>query len=303
MSTRPRGIYPILYAFFDESGALDRAAFRRQIEACIAAGAHGIAVLGLITEVSALTPAERDSIVGWAAADIAGRVPLMATIAGGDIEEAAALALSAERAGADYLILQPPLGSTATSELVDFYAEIMRQVSVPVGIQNAPEYLGVGLDVDDLIALRRRCDNFTIMKGEGPVVTVKRYIDALGSDVAIFNGRAGMELPDMILAGGAGMIPAPDCADIQVAIFDAVEAGDLERAAALYQRILPYVLFIMQAIDFHILYGKQVFARRAGITNAATSRLAKGPRQPFFEAAAARWSAVFGAYGSPTTSP
>ena len=29
---RPRGIYPILYAFFDREGRLDRAAMRRQVE-------------------------------------------------------------------------------------------------------------------------------------------------------------------------------------------------------------------------------------------------------------------------------
>ena len=295
--TRPRGIYPILYAFFDDTGALDRDAFRRQIEACIASGAHGIAILGLITEVSALTPGERETLVRWAVEDIGGRVPLMATIAGRDAAEAGELAVAAERAGADYLILQPPLGSGTTTALSDFYADIMPQVSLPVGIQNAPEYLGVGLDVDELVALRRRCDNFTIMKGEGPAVTVKRYIDALGSDFDVFNGRGGLELPDMILAGAAGMIPAPDCADIQVAIFNAVEAGDLERAMALYQRILPYIVFAMQTIDAHILYGKQVFARRAGIANASACRVPKEVRQPFFEVAGTRWSESFGPYG------
>lgn len=52
----PGGIFPILYAFFDESGTRDRRAFERQIDVCLAAGAHGIALLGLITEVKALTP-------------------------------------------------------------------------------------------------------------------------------------------------------------------------------------------------------------------------------------------------------
>lgn len=295
--TLPRGIYPILYAFFDDAGRLDRAAFRHQVEACIASGAHGIAILGLITEVSALTPEERDTLVRWAVEDIAGRVPLMATIAGRDTEEAAQLALSAETAGANCLIVQPPLGQKPpAAELADFYASVMNQVSLPVGIQNAPEYLGVGLDVDDLVALRRRCANFTVMKGEGPTVVVKRYIDALGADFAVFNGRGGLELPDILLAGAAGVIPAPDCADIQVEIFNAIEGGDLARATALYQSILPYIVFAMQTIESHILYGKQVFARRAGIGTTAACRLPATPRDPFFEDAATRWSAEFGAY-------
>jgi 2-keto-3-deoxy-L-arabinonate dehydratase len=110
MAGHPRGIFPMLYAFFDGDDRLDRHAFRRQIEVCIAAGCHGIAILGLITEVKALTLAERDTLVRWAVDDIAGRVPLMATIAGATLDEVRELAASAEAAGADYLILQPPLG-------------------------------------------------------------------------------------------------------------------------------------------------------------------------------------------------
>ena len=48
---RFQGIYPVLYALFDDRGTLDRTAMQAQVEHCIAAGAHGIMVLGLVTEV------------------------------------------------------------------------------------------------------------------------------------------------------------------------------------------------------------------------------------------------------------
>ena len=35
MTFRPRGIWPMLYAFFDDADALDRPAMRRQVEACV----------------------------------------------------------------------------------------------------------------------------------------------------------------------------------------------------------------------------------------------------------------------------
>src|SRR3954469_4618443 len=149
------------YAFFDEAGGLDRAAFRQQIGTCIAAGAHGIALLGLITEVKTLTPVERETLIRWAVEDIAGQVPLMATIAGADLDEVGALAAAAESAGADYLILQPPLGQKpASAELLDLYSSAMAGIDAEVGIQNAPEYLGVGLGPDEVMALRRRHANF-----------------------------------------------------------------------------------------------------------------------------------------------
>src|SRR5512144_743408 len=74
------GIYPMMYAFFSRSGALDRRAMRSQVEACLRGGAHGIAVLGLATEVNKLTPAEKRELVAWVAEDVAGAVPVAVTV-------------------------------------------------------------------------------------------------------------------------------------------------------------------------------------------------------------------------------
>jgi 4-hydroxy-tetrahydrodipicolinate synthase len=288
---QPHGVWPMLYAFFDGYGSLDRDAFRQQIEWCVARGSHGIAMLGLLTEVSALTPEERDTLVGWAVADIAGRLPLLVTIAGRDADEATALARSAHDQGADYLVLQPPLGQQPpAAELSAFYAGIMAALpAARFGIQNAPEFLGVGLDPDDVARLRDQRRNFVLMKGEGPVVQVKRFVDRLGAEFPIFNGRGGLELVDNLLAGCAGMIPAPEAIDLQVAVYEAVRAGDLPLAIARYQRLLPYAVFAMQTLDVAILYGKRAFVQRAGIVNKALCRLPKLAPEPFFEAAAQRW--------------
>jgi len=297
-NTRPHGVFPMLYAFFDERGALDRRAFRQQIEAVVASGAHGVAVLGLMTEVGALSPAERRTIVDWAVEDIAGRAPLMATIAGPSVGETIALARAAEAAGADMLIVQPPLGAKPNEkDLADYFAAVMRATALPTGIQNAPEYLGVGLGAEAVAALASAHDNFTLMKAEGAVAVVKPFIDRVGSDIAIFNGRGGLELPDNLRAGAAGIVPAPDCADVQAAIYAAWRAGEEQRMDALYERILPYVVFAMQTLTVAIVFGKRMFAQRAGIDNACVCRIAPEPPEPFFEDAMRRWSARFGPYG------
>ena len=59
MHSRIRGTYPMLYAFFGADGAVLRNGFARQIEAAVAVGASGVAVLGLATEVSKLSRAEQ----------------------------------------------------------------------------------------------------------------------------------------------------------------------------------------------------------------------------------------------------
>ncbi|MCB0084246.1 MAG: dihydrodipicolinate synthase family protein, partial [Caldilineaceae bacterium] len=83
--THFHGVYPILYSFFDEHGALDRAAMQRQVEACIANGAHGIAVMGLATEVGKLDVNERRAVIEWVGEAINGRVPYAVTVGEGSV--------------------------------------------------------------------------------------------------------------------------------------------------------------------------------------------------------------------------
>ena len=293
----PQGIYPILYSYFDRGGKLDRIAWRQQIEAVIEAGAQGIAILGLITEVSALTPDERRHLVEWAVSDIAGRVPLLATIAGRDGAETQRLAQDAEAAGANALIIQPPLGARPTeADLSSFYSSVMSTLSIPVGIQNAPEYLGVGLSPNAIRALAQRHKQFQIMKGEGPVSVVKQYIETLSPDIAIFNGRGGLELPDNLRVGCKGLVPAPDCADYQIAVFNALMKGNDAEADRLYREILPYIVFAMQSLDVAIAYGKRMFAHRVGIENECRCRVTQQATDPVLLTAMQRWSASFGPY-------
>ena len=75
-----RGIYPMLYAFFG--------------------GAHGIAVLGLATEVGKLSPAERADALSWTAEALASRLPLAVTIAEATIEKQVDAAHAARDQGA-----------------------------------------------------------------------------------------------------------------------------------------------------------------------------------------------------------
>ena len=105
---RFQGIYPMLYAFFDDSGNLDHAAMTRQVEACLSHQVHGIAALGLATEVAKLSEGERRQVMDRVCADVGGRCPVALTIFGETVEQQVDLAKAAEAAGADWLILQPP---------------------------------------------------------------------------------------------------------------------------------------------------------------------------------------------------
>ena len=93
------------YAFFSPDGALDLAAFRAQVGACLRAGVQGIAILGLATEVSKLTREERSALLEAAAAAVGGQAPLSVTVFGATPEEQIEFVREAERAGAPALLI------------------------------------------------------------------------------------------------------------------------------------------------------------------------------------------------------
>ena len=263
------GTYPMLFAFFGADGAVLRAPFARQIEAAVAAGAAGVAVLGLATEVGKLSRDEQRRIVEWVAQDLGGRLPFAVTVADGNVADMVASARFAADAGASWLILQPPRPPATGAQLIDFFAAVARSVDLPVAIQNAPEFLGIGLTAAELLALNTRQPNVCVVKAEASAVAVARLIEAVGGRMAVLNGRAGLELTDNYRAGCVGMIPGIEAIDLQVAIERAMRAGDEEGAEALYRRLLPCVTFAMQGLPHLVLYGKIIAAHRLGLEPSA----------------------------------
>ena len=292
----PSGIHPILYAFFAAGGGLDRAAMRQQAEACLAGGAQGVAVLGLATEVSKLSSEERRHVVEWAAEDLAGRVPLAVTIFGRTPAEQIEAMRHAEGAGAAWVILQPPpQPGMAEADLIRFLAPVLDAARGPLGLQNAPDLMGLGLSPENLARLADTHPSLRILKAEGPATVVQDVVARTGGRLAVLNGRGGLELPDNHRAGAAGMIPAPDCFDVQVRIWAAMGAGQEAEAERLYASVLPAIVFAMQGVPHLVCYGKRLVAARLGLGAVHDRAPAMAPT-PFGLACVERFAAALGHY-------
>ncbi|MCB1990587.1 MAG: dihydrodipicolinate synthase family protein [Geminicoccaceae bacterium] len=260
------GIYPIVYAFFDGRGRIDRALMQRQVEVCIKGGAHGLACLGIATEVGKLRPEERQEVLELVATTLAGRVPLAVTVFGRTVEEQAAFVREAAAAGAGWVILQPPvIPDIDEAALLRFFGRVADASPVPVAIQNAPAYLGVGLSPEGLATLNRQHPNVTLLKGETSAVEIEAMVRTTAGRYRVLNGRGGLEFTDNIRAGCVGMIPAPDCFDVQVRILEAMRDGREAEAETLYREILPAITFVMQSIASLLCYGKRLVAARLGL--------------------------------------
>ena len=259
------GIHCVLFALFDADQRLDRSAMAAQVAQVRAAGADGITVLGLATEVAKLNSQERADIIRWARAD-APDLPLSVTIVGNSVADQRALIAVAEAEGADWLILQPPLAGTyAAAEYVDFFATVGQSATLPFAVQNAPQYLGRSLSADDIAALRQRCPGFTQIKSETGPIELAGLVARVAPDLLVLNGRGGLEMTDALRAGAAGFIVAPDVLPGVLACWQAWASGDQAAAEAAYASFLPAALFAMQSLEHLSCYGKRTFGLRQGI--------------------------------------
>ena len=271
------GIYPMLYTFFDAVGGLDRAAMRRQVDACIAAGAHGIAILGIVGEFNKMDVIERLAVLNCVAEDIGGRVPLAVTVPEPSVAGQIAFVKAAEAAKAAWVILQPPpVKGAAESELVRFFGAVAETAQVPVAIQNNPVNLDVWLSNAGLKTLNRNHPNVWLLKGEGPVTAVQRTIEETEGAYDVFCGLAGKEMPMSLRAGCVGCVPAPDCIDLQVRLYEAMHAGTPAgeaEAERIHREILPLLHFMTHSPEHMLCYGKRFMAKRLGLGEVH-------PRQP-----------------------
>jgi dihydrodipicolinate synthase/N-acetylneuraminate lyase len=281
------GVYPMLYAFFDRAGRLDRGAMRAQVDYCVASRAHGVAALGLGTEVSKLSPPERRQAMQWAAEDLRGRLPLAITVFGATPAEQIAFVLAAAERGADWAILQPPqarIGQAGASidedRLVDFFGAVADAAPVPVAIQNAPQYIGVGLSSAGIDRLCREHPNVRLLKAEGSAVETASLIELTEGQIAVFQGRGGLEFVDVMRAGCVGLIPSVESCHVQARMFELMQSGRAEDAAAaerLYAELAPLIVFLMQSIGQFLCYGKRLTARRLGLGEVHDREPAQAP--------------------------
>lgn len=263
------GIYPVLYAFWTADGRLDRASMAAQVEHCIGAGCHGIAVLGLVTEVHKMDVNERLALVEAVGEMVAGRVPYAVTVGEPTIAGQIAFSRAAKAAGADWVILQPPPFKGFTeAQLVRFFGDVAEALDTGVAVQNNPVNLDVSLSVPGLVTLARNHPNITLLKGEGYSVNIARVMAETDGHFDVFGGHGGKEFPALMRSGGAGLIPAPDCLAVQVRMFELFRAATpaaLAEAERLHREILPLIVFMTHAVPTLLAYGKRLFASRIGL--------------------------------------
>jgi 1-pyrroline-4-hydroxy-2-carboxylate deaminase len=149
-----RGVFPALTTKFTASDALDWGAMEQHLEFQLDAGVHGLIILGSLGENATLSAEEKREMVRFfAGAERRGR-PLVACVAESSTRDAKAFARAAEEAGADGLMVLPPMRYTPDWRETHAYLQDVAAASgLPIMLYNNPIAYGTDLSPRDFARL------------------------------------------------------------------------------------------------------------------------------------------------------
>jgi len=236
------GIIPAVTTPFDATtGAVDPDAFERNLAALLDAGVHGFVATGTMGEAASLSPEERRLVIETAVRAAAGRVPVIAGVSSGTPATSIGYAADAAAAGADAIMLLPPLGYRADArETVAFYRTVADATALPLMAYNNPEASGVDMAPAMIAQIAAEVEQVVAVKEcSGDARRIAALLNT-APDLEVLVGGDDWAL-EGFAAGATGWVTGvADCAPSEcVELYDACRAADLERARAIYGRLLP----------------------------------------------------------------
>lgn len=248
MTQHLRGVLTALATPFTADGSLDQARLRAVVDRSIEGGVHGVVACGSTGEFTALSADERRLVVETVVDQVAGRVPVIAQTGATSTAEAIALTRHAQSAGADVVMVVTPYYEPLTlDETLTYLRAVAGSVDIPVMLYNLPVATGVDLAPDTIGALAREVGNIRYVKNTTTdMAQSAQLIHRHGDVVSTFVGWDSLLLSALaegaagVMAGTGNVIPAE-----LVAVYDAVNAGDLERARKAWAQVSPLIDAIM----------------------------------------------------------
>ena len=248
----PQGVIPACLMPFTADLEIDEAAYRRHVSDLAGiAGVTAITVNGHAAEVHALGFDEQRRGIEIARDEVTDNMPLVAGIHTGNTQEARRLARMAATAGADALLVFPSevlaMGGHLRPDCARAHiGAIAEAAELPLILFQYPIAGGRGYPLDTLLAL---CTEFPCIRAikdwcNDPHLHERhiRELHALDRPVNVLSTHSMWLLGSLVLGcdgllSGAGSVVA----DLQVALFQAVQNNDLQRARRINDQIYPTV--------------------------------------------------------------
>ena len=203
-----RGVLLPIITPFDDKVRVDEQIMRELVDFHIAAGIHGLFVLGSTGQGPAMSIEQRKQAAAVALDQAKSRVPVVIHVGTADAQSTVELAEHAASNNADAVAIVPPYYYSDHSEfeIIAHYKAVAKAVPLPIFIYENPKYSGIS--VPPGVALRMKeqvaaLKGIKVAYGQGALLEYVRLLP----DVSVFTGNA--DLFGLVPFGLAGMINPP----------------------------------------------------------------------------------------------
>lgn len=260
----PAGVIPATLLALYEDLSIDERQTRRHLRDCaLVDGVSAVTVNGHASEVHACSFDEQRRILAMSLEEVGDRVPLISGVYADGSLEAARLAAMADEEGASALLVFPPnsmsMGGQLRPEMaVTHFRRIADATDLPIIAFQYPMAGGLGYPFETLLRMFEAVPTIRAIKDwSNDGMLHERHIrtfQSLSRPVNVLTTHSSWLMasltmgPNGLLSGAGSVI-----ADLQVALFRAVKAGDLKAAQAINDRIVPLsqVFYAPPFLDMH----------------------------------------------------
>lgn len=241
MQVNWQGVYPALLTPFTSQDELDIPLFEKNLHAQLEAGVHGVIIGGSLGEASTLRESEKKQLVHSAKQLAGNKIPVLLNIAESITADAIAQTKLAMQWGADGIMLLPPMRYKSDDrETAQYFQSVAKSTELPIMIYNnpvdykidfRPELFNQLVDLSNVQALK---------ESSRDVTNLTRMLNRFGDRFKILCGVDTLAMEELCLGAHGWVAGLVDAFPREtVAIWKLVQAGDLEKARAIYRWFMP----------------------------------------------------------------
>jgi 4-hydroxy-tetrahydrodipicolinate synthase len=226
---------------FAEDGSVDEAAARSLARHLVENGSHGLVLSGTTGESPTTDDAEKLALLRAVRDEVGADVLLICGTGSNDTRHSEQLSAAAADAGADaVLAVTPYYNKPSFAGIKLHYEAVAKAAGVPVVLYNIPSRVVVNLSPEQLAELGT-IENVVAVKQAND--DELQPIDGL----RVLAGNDGTFLPDLEMGEPGGILVASHIVGPEMrSIYDAVQAGDLDRAREIDAKLRPIYEMISQ---------------------------------------------------------
>jgi 4-hydroxy-tetrahydrodipicolinate synthase len=243
------GVFPALTTQFNPDQSLNISATAAHLEKMIAAGIHGVILLGSVGENTALEYEEKLLVLRELKAVVNGRIPVLSGVAENTTRLAARYAADCEKIGLDGLMVLPAMIYKADRrEAIEHFRTVARASALPIMVYNNPPSYFVDLTPDCFVELASEPTLVSIKESSGDPRRITDLLNTVGNRYILFSGVDDLVL-ECAMLGATGWVSGLVNAfpDENRILWEHCAAGRWDEALALYRWYTPLL-----HLDTHI---------------------------------------------------